>query len=59
MAESHRYVAEYYYLVGNTQTAILQARLARKSKPMNRYLKAILDQRLSFFEQEMRLKHEK
>ena len=54
MAESHRYVAEYYYQVGNTQTAILQARLARKSKPMNRYLKAILNQRLSFFEQEMR-----
>ncbi len=59
MAESHRYVAEYYYQVGNTQTAILQARLARKSKPMNRYLKAILDQRLHFFKQEMRLKREK
>ena len=59
MAESHRYVAEYYYQVGETQTAILQARLARKSKPMNRYLKAILNQRLHFFEQELRLKQKK
>jgi predicted Zn-dependent protease len=54
MAQSHRYVAEYYYQVGETQTAILQARLARKSKPINRYLRAILDERLNFFEKELR-----
>ena len=59
MAESHRYVAEYYYHVGDTQTAILQTRLARKSKPMNRYLRAILDERLHFFEKEMRQRREK
>ncbi len=58
MAESHRYVAEYYYLIGDTETAILQTKLARKSKPMNFYLKAILDERLHFFEKEERQRRE-
>lgn len=52
MAESHRYVAEYYYAIGDTETAILQTKLARKAQPMDFYLKAILDERLRFFEEE-------
>ncbi|MDQ7091033.1 MAG: M48 family metalloprotease [Methylococcales bacterium] len=52
MAESHRYVAEYYYAIGDTQTAILQLKLARKSKPMDLYLNAILNARLHFFQKE-------
>lgn len=59
MAESHRYVAEYYYSIGDTVTAILQTKLARKSKPMNFYLKAILDERLHFFKKEERQRREK
>ncbi|NOQ36905.1 MAG: M48 family metalloprotease [Methylococcaceae bacterium] len=58
MAESHRYVAEYYYAVGDTKTAILQTRLAYKALPMDFYLKAILDERLRFFEDEERLRKE-
>lgn len=49
MAESHRYLAEYYYAAGHTQAAILQIKLAKKSKDNNFYLQAILDQRLNFF----------
>ncbi len=58
MAESHRYIAEYYYSIGDTETAILQTKLARKSKPMNLYLKAILDERLHFFKKEERQRKE-
>ncbi len=49
MAESQRYLAEYYYLIGLTKTAILHIKLAQKSKPMNFYLRAILAERLRFF----------
>jgi predicted Zn-dependent protease len=52
MAESHRYVAEYYYAIGDTATAILQTKLAQKSKPMDFYLQAILNERLHFFNKE-------
>ena len=48
-AESHRYMAEYYYAAGHTQQAITQAKLARKSEHVNFYLAAILDERLNFF----------
>jgi len=48
-AESHRYIAEYYYAVGNTSFAILQIKLAKKATGINFYLQAILDDRLSFF----------
>lgn len=48
-AEAHRYLAEYYYAVGQTQGAILQIGLAKKSKDLNFYLASILDERLSFF----------
>ena len=48
-AESHRYLAEYYYASGQTDVAILQIELAKKVKDNNRYLQAILDQRLIYF----------
>ncbi len=48
-AESHRYLAEYYYASGHTDVAILQIELAKKIKDNNRYLQAILDQRLIYF----------
>lgn len=58
MVESHRYIAEYYYAIGDIETAILQIKLAQKSKPMNFYLTAILNERLRFFEEEDRQKRE-
>jgi predicted Zn-dependent protease len=48
-AESHRYLAEYYYATGQIQDAILQIRLAQKSKGLNVQLSSILADRLSFF----------
>jgi predicted Zn-dependent protease len=48
-AESHRYLAEYYYMTGQTRNAILQIKLAQKSKGLNFYLSSILNERLSFF----------
>lgn len=48
-AESHRYLAEYYYLSGQTAAAILQIKLAKKAKGINFYLQSILDDRLIFF----------
>ncbi len=48
-AESHRYIAEYYYAIGQTPFAILQIKLAKKSKDINFYLQAILNERLAFF----------
>ncbi len=47
-AESHRYLAEYYYATGQIQDAILQIRLAQKSKGLNFQLSSILADRLSF-----------
>ena len=51
-AESHRYMAEYYYSIGNTRAAITQIKLAQQSKDLNFYLSAILDQRLHVFIEE-------
>jgi predicted Zn-dependent protease len=48
-AESHRYLAEYYYAMGQTQDAILQIRLAQESKGLNFQLSSILSERLNFF----------
>lgn len=48
-AESHRYLAEYYYSMGQIQDAIFQIRLARQSKGLNPYLSAILRERHDFF----------
>jgi predicted Zn-dependent protease len=57
-AESHRYLAEYYYATGQTKDAILQIRLAQESKGLNFQLSSILSERLNFFltqEKEARL----
>lgn len=48
-AESHRYLAEYYYMTGQTRNAILHIKLAQKSKGLNFYLSSILNERLNFF----------
>jgi len=56
-AESHRYLAEYYYATGQTKDAILQIKLAQKSKGVNFQLASILNDRLNYFlnqEQEAR-----
>jgi predicted Zn-dependent protease len=53
-AESHRYLAEYYYAIGHTKFAILQINLAKKAKGVNFYLQAILDERLNYFLNEER-----
>lgn len=47
--ESHRYLAEYYYAVGQTQEAIMQIRLAREEKDLNYQLLAIINERLNFY----------
>ncbi|MDO9267862.1 MAG: M48 family metalloprotease [Methylobacter sp.] len=51
-AESHRYLAEYYYATGQTKDAILQIKLAQKSKGLNFQLSSILNERLNFFSNE-------
>lgn len=48
-AESHRYLAEYYFATGQTRDAILQIKLAQKSKGLNFQLSSILNERLNFF----------
>jgi predicted Zn-dependent protease len=48
-AESHRYLAEYYYAMGQIQDAIFQIRLAQQSKGLNPQLQAILRDRHDFF----------
>lgn len=52
-AESHRYLAEYYYATGQTREAIQQIRLAQQSKDLNFKLSSILNERLSFFLEEI------
>lgn len=49
----HRYMAEYHYTIGQTLQAILQIKLAQKSKKNNFYLSAILEDRLTFFSNEI------
>jgi len=51
-AESHRYLAEYYYATGQLKEAILQIRLAQQSKGLNFQLSSILNERLRFFLEE-------
>ena len=48
-AESHRYIAEYYFAMGQTQDAILQIKLAQTSPDLNFQLSSILNERLNFF----------
>ncbi len=45
----HRYMAEYYYSIGQTDSAIMQIKLAQKAKGLNFYLSSILEDRLNFF----------
>jgi beta-barrel assembly-enhancing protease len=52
-AESHRYLAEYYYAMGQTKDAVLQIKLAQKSPGLNFYLSSILGERLKFFIEEL------
>ncbi|MDD4914846.1 MAG: M48 family metalloprotease [Methylococcales bacterium] len=47
--ESHRYLAEYYYVTGQTQEAIMQIRLAREEKDLNYQMLAIINERLNFY----------
>jgi len=49
----HRYMAEYFYAIGQTDAAIMQIKLAQKDKGLNFYLSAILEDRLSFFTAEI------
>lgn len=48
-AESHRYLAEYYYSIGQIKDALLQIKLAQQSKGLNFQLSSILNERLRFF----------
>ena len=58
-AESHRYVAEYYYLNGNTHAAIVQTKIALKNTKGSFYLNAILEERLKKFIKEEKLRKQK
>ena len=48
-AQSHRYLAEYYYVTGQTKPAITQARIGLKQAVGNYYLTAVLEDRLKLF----------
>lgn len=47
--ESHRYMAEYYYVGGETDAAIMQIRLAKQESNLSFQLQAILNERLNFY----------
>ncbi len=49
-AESHRYLAEYYFSTGQTEEAIQQVRLAKQEADLNYPLLAILNERMNFFQ---------
>lgn len=49
----HRYMAEYFYAIGQTNSAIIQIKLAQKETGLNFYLSAILEDRLKFFRAEL------
>jgi predicted Zn-dependent protease len=51
-AESHRYIAEYYYLNGQTHTAIKQMKMARQYAGDNFYINAVIDERLQALQKE-------
>ncbi len=58
-AQSHRYIAEYYYQAGHTRSAITQIKIARKAAKNDFYLTAILDARRKLFEQEEKDRNER
>jgi predicted Zn-dependent protease len=47
-AESHRYLADYYFAMGETQQAILQIQLAQQIKGISPQMVAILREKLTF-----------
>jgi predicted Zn-dependent protease len=47
-AESHRYLADYYFAMGATQQAILQIRLAQQIRGISPQMQAILREKLTF-----------
>lgn len=51
--ESHRYTAEYYYAVGQTEEAITQIRLGKQVDNLSFQLMAILNDRLNYFISEL------
>jgi predicted Zn-dependent protease len=58
-AESHRYYAEGYYLLGETQQALIQLQLAKNASGGNYYLNSILDERMETIRNEQRENKEK
>lgn len=59
-AESHRYMAEYYYASGQIEEAIVQIKLAQQVKNINFQLSSILSERHNFFVDEYeKAKHDK
>ena len=57
-AESHRYLGEAYYADGQTKTAILHMKLARKYSGHNYYLNSVIDERLRKFTEEEKERRE-
>ena len=51
-AEAHRYLAEYYYAIGQTESAITQTEIGIKAAKGNFYLTAILEERLKRYKTE-------
>lgn len=47
--ESHRFMAEYYFTIGQTHDAIMQIQLAKQEKHLSYPLQAILNERQNFF----------
>ena len=47
-AESHRYLADYYFAMGSTQQAILQSRLAQQIRGISSQMQLILRDKLTF-----------
>jgi len=58
-AEYHRYYAEGYYLLGQTQEALLQLQLAKNAAGGNYYLNSILDERIETIRNQQRENKEK
>lgn len=48
-AESHRYLADYYFAMGETHQAILQIQLAQQIRGISPQMEAILRDKLTFF----------
>lgn len=51
-AKGHEYLAEYYYLIGDLEAAILQLEIALKRPELNFYDSSRLESRLAEFKSE-------